>query len=512
MSEYDSDEGIVSATSDEESVDSRGSGGSGGADATEESQSFQPKAVTSDDDLATACRFAIRWQTRGEARKYLDDSASDDVNSETETVDLTKEAEPVPVGKGKKFKHYVFTVNPGHLTVVGKTREEVLRLLVASTEWCIVGCEVASTGTHHLQGAMSFKSARAPSGVLKQVGSLYLKTMNGTPAQARAYCLKEQHRLTFEWGSVPTGTDERKAGSVKGGKATQETYRKIFELADEGKYSTIREDYPGIWAQHGRNLPYLTQLAVPKAHDLPHEPGVSAHFAYGAPGSGKSRWARAKAEAMGYDRVYTKTPENTWWQDYKGEKCVILDDLAPNHVKHQQWEFKKWAEPYVFPVSVKGGGMIIRPEAIIITSNYSLDVLLSQLSSVELAAVKRRYKQYYFAEKEYTTWTSLDPSGLAKKPLEEDGPTYGSYVLPAVRLVPDLHGTEPVVTHPGGVPTVAAPTMNMPGSPRVYPGTNPVSRPGTPVRTVPSVVPGAPIKRKQTNKFVKPSLQKKPKQ
>lgn len=85
----------------------------------------------------------------------------------------------------------------------------------------------------------------------------------------------------------------------------------------------------------------------------------------GLPGTGKSRGARLR-----WPGLYNK-PLNKWWTEYAGQETVLLDDFSLEHaclgahVKH-------WADHYPFTAESKGGGCVIRPKRIVVTSNYSV--------------------------------------------------------------------------------------------------------------------------------------------
>lgn len=86
----------------------------------------------------------------------------------------------------------------------------------------------------------------------------------------------------------------------------------------------------------------------------------------GKPGVGKSHYARAKNPEH-YDK-----PLNKWWDDYKGQPAVILDDFSREHSVLGS-HLKRWADKYPFTAEVKGGATRLRPQRIIVTSNYTIE-------------------------------------------------------------------------------------------------------------------------------------------
>jgi len=88
---------------------------------------------------------------------------------------------------------------------------------------------------------------------------------------------------------------------------------------------------------------------------------------YGSTGTGKSFYARKK---LG-DDFYPKIASNKWWDKYVGQKNVLIEDMDKKH-DYQAYNLKIWADKYAFPVEIKNGADYIRPEKIIVTSNYSI--------------------------------------------------------------------------------------------------------------------------------------------
>ena len=103
---------------------------------------------------------------------------------------------------------------------------------------------------------------------------------------------------------------------------------------------------------------------------------------YGEPGSGKSYLART---AYG-DSLYIKA-QNKWWDNYRGERYVLLDDFDSPALGHL---LKIWADRYQFHGECKGGSVAMRYSRFIITSNYLPADLWKE--PILCTAISRRFR------------------------------------------------------------------------------------------------------------------------
>lgn len=117
--------------------------------------------------------------------------------------------------------------------------------------------------------------------------------------------------------------------------------------------------------------------------DLNYLPGI---WVYGRSGCGKSRWARAS-----YPGAYLKNI-NKWWDGYQMERDVIIDDWDPDHNK-LKYHLKIWADRYAFTAEIKGGAIRIRPNWIIVTSQYHPQLCFD---AETYSAIERRFIIYKF--------------------------------------------------------------------------------------------------------------------
>jgi hypothetical protein len=102
-----------------------------------------------------------------------------------------------------------------------------------------------------------------------------------------------------------------------------------------------------------------------KVKNLPGE--CDAYWLWGKSGTGKTHFAH---EAFGED-LYLKT-KNKWWDGYNGERTVAINEWNPQQ-RDLRDQLCEWADKYKFRAEVKGGMLDVRPERIIVTSNYSLE-------------------------------------------------------------------------------------------------------------------------------------------
>lgn len=64
---------------------------------------------------------------------------------------------------------------------------------------------------------------------------------------------------------------------------------------------------------------------------------------------------------------------NKWWDNYKGEEIVCIDEFEPKHAEFMTSFIKKWVDKWPFSAERKGGTCVIRPNWVVVTSNHPLD-------------------------------------------------------------------------------------------------------------------------------------------
>jgi len=254
----------------------------------------------------------------------------------------------------------------------------------ANTKWIpenlityhVFGKEIApDTNRPHLQGFVVFKN-RTSLSQLKTFNKRVhweVKAKASSYLQASDYCKKDGDYT--EIGQLP----ENSQAVNRGGAATKERYDELWNKAKSGEIETIDKD---LLVKHYHTVKRIRQDYQPKSKDLEN---VCGEWIVGAPNTGKSYTARAENK----DQYFVK-PCNKWWDGYQGEAVVILDDFEMDHRCLGHY-LKIWADRYAFPAEMKGTTVNLRPQKIVVTSNYTIGQIFGGLPDM-ISALERRYK------------------------------------------------------------------------------------------------------------------------
>lgn len=244
-------------------------------------------------------------------------------------------------------------------------------------QYMVVGREQGEKGTYHLQGFVIYKSRTRFSTVKKQMPKAHIERMRGTSAEAADYCKKEG--AFEEYGDFelihPTGG---KCGGLK----KAERYKNLIRLSKKHEFDKIEEEYPiNYWS----NYHTMKRIAMDNPIVATTLDKLTNEWIWGKTGVGKSSAARLENPG-----AYIKS-HNKWWCGYQGEKVAIIDDLSKTDAQWMGEHLKQWADHYPFPAEVKYTQNILRPEKIVVTSNYSIEDLFGHDEDL-VAALKRRFK------------------------------------------------------------------------------------------------------------------------
>lgn len=236
------------------------------------------------------------------------------------------------------------------------------------------GKEVApTTGTPHLQGFVAFCDAIPIVQCIKRLPGCHVVVANGSPEENRVYCSKGGDFV--ELGKMPM-SQKRK------GDANVERWELALTAYKEARFEDVPVD---ILARYGHGLEFAITKLYPLRKDDTEE---QMQWFYGLSGTGKSRAARSLNGAVFYLKMCNK-----WWDGYKGEDLVIIEDFDKAHdvLCHH---LKIWGDRYSFPAEVKGSKIDIRPRMIIVTSNYHPNEIWTEPAQLE--PILRRFKLTHF--------------------------------------------------------------------------------------------------------------------
>lgn len=266
-----------------------------------------------------------------------------------------------------QYPNWVFTLQFG---LDGQPDEDdamaMLAKLHSRVQYMVAGKEVApTTGQPHFQGYVQLKKPARRTELVKIV-PMFWEPAGGDDQENFDYCTKEGDY--FEEGT---------RREINPGKREKLRWKEARDLAIAGDWMAID---PQIFVSQFTNVRAIHKdfMTLPEAID--DTCGVWIH---GEAGVGKSFSARER-----FPDAYLKLA-NKWWDGYKGQKFVILDDFDKSHAMLGH-HLKIWADRYPFIAEIKGGAISIRPEKFVVTSQYHPEDIWSDKETLD--AIKRRFK------------------------------------------------------------------------------------------------------------------------
>ncbi|AYP28720.1 MAG: helicase [Cressdnaviricota sp.] len=260
-------------------------------------------------------------------------------------------------------------------TLNNYVREDIDALLVTKVKYLIVCEEVGpKNGVSHLHAVLCFDQTKSLKSLKTLLGPRWnLCVCRSTDASIK-YCKKDGKFQ--EVGNAPILPAAK-------GQMEKDRWSVALAATEVGVYDEVD---PQIRLQFCRQLEWLENKA--KLAQAPSTTSCAMLWFYGSANTGKSHAARAD-----FPGAFIKQ-HNKWWDGYTNQRFVILDDVEPGFCSSNASLFKMWADKYDFPAEVKGGSMKIRPEVIVVTSNYTI---LECFRDADLKPILRRFNQYDFA-------------------------------------------------------------------------------------------------------------------
>lgn len=250
--------------------------------------------------------------------------------------------------------------------------------------YMVAGREVSETGTKHLQGFVIYKTRTKFSTVKNQIPLGHIERMIGNSEQASEYCKKDQDFQEFGEFELINGYKN----SAEGGVQSKINYEKIIQMAEDHNPKGIRKEDAGVYWRGYHTIQRIMMDNPLPVDDLDQ---LDNEWIWGKTGLGKSRNARLENPGC-----YIKS-HNKWWLGYKGEHVVLIDDLSKTEGQWFGEHLKQWCDHYAFPSETKGSGRPIRPQKIIVTSNYSIEDIWGHDENL-CESLLRRFKVRHIVE------------------------------------------------------------------------------------------------------------------
>jgi len=250
---------------------------------------------------------------------------------------------------------------------------EALQEIEPKIKYMICGREKGAEGTKHMQGYVNLKVPISMSALKKKyLPRAHMEMAKGDAESNRVYCSKEGDFQ--EWGVLPMSNREK-------GKKGKEYWLEQLQYIKDKEEDKID---PRLVISHFNALQNIAAKYAPMPEDLPKLENL---WFYGPSGTGKSSSARKE-----FPDSYMKA-KNKWWDGYAGQETVIIDDVDIYDVK-MAYDLKIWSDHYAFRAEVKGSTMPVRPKRIVVTSQYRITDIWSDVETRE--ALLRRFTEREF--------------------------------------------------------------------------------------------------------------------
>lgn len=258
--------------------------------------------------------------------------------------------------------------------------EERYQTVIA--EHVVYGREVGEQGTPHLQGFVRFRNPRLGRSVSRLLPGSHLTVARNLEASIR-YCRKDGD--VYERGATVFPGDQRANAAGDGGQGQVNRWRDTYIAAQEGRFEDIPYD---IRFKHDITIQRLRLKRL--SDECPRSiPILDNDWLWGPSGTGKSTTAREE-NPDAYEKM-----RNKWWDEYKYEEVVILDDVDPRMEDWITSFLKDWADHHRIRVEIKNSSAVIRPRRLIVTSQYSIDQCFKDPET--RSALHRRFHERYIA-------------------------------------------------------------------------------------------------------------------
>lgn len=322
-----------------------------------------------------------------------------------------------------------------------------------SPKYLLLAADTAPlTGKKHLHIFVSFTYAKTYRAVRTRLPrGKNVATFSCQTEAHQQHCVaygRSKERF-YEWGTAPITA--KSAGDTE-----RERWEDALSMARMGRLDAIPAN---MLVPHYRNFVSIKNDAL-QARSFPNGTDIRRRFVWlvSAPGTGKSALAREIADGIvgKTDACYNKISNTKWWDGYSGERFTLIDDFAPGFPTDVKQAMKIWCDRYAFRGEPKGGSMLIRPDFIFVTSNYTIQQCFGKVvddlyeHTPDSLAMERRftvidmnyveYKKQSYEDKKMQILSLLD---LPEPPGEPEPEEPATLPLP-IPIVP----ADPILVNP----------------------------------------------------------------
>lgn len=238
---------------------------------------------------------------------------------------------------------WCFTVNNPVLS-----RKTYLAILQPNCKYCLIGKEIAPSGTMHYQGYMELNNRKRKHQVIDLFPpeiKPHVELCRGTPQQNITYCKEDG-----KWVEYGKPTAER----------TRSDLTALTTLIKDGAtMETVALSSPATFVRNYNGLAKFK--AIVNKPPLIREQ-FECHFYFGKTGAGKTYMAHEK-----YPELFAKPiGKGLWFDGYAGEETVLIDEFEG---QYPLADMLRVCDRYRLQVEVKGSFAYFIPKLVIFTSN-----------------------------------------------------------------------------------------------------------------------------------------------
>ena len=173
--------------------------------------------------------------------------------------------------------------------------------------------------TEHFQVYIEFEMGKRFDFMKTAFPKAHIEARKGTKKQARAYCMKEDTRVSgpYEYG---TFAEERERTDLTDIVAMIEDGATDYEIA---------EAYPSQFFFNHKHIERVREMFMQKKFGNMRRTNIEVTYIYGSPGVGKTRYVLDK---YGDDKVFRMSDYGAQWNNerfdgYGGEDVIIFDEF-----------------------------------------------------------------------------------------------------------------------------------------------------------------------------------------